>query len=180
MKNKQPVRPRVLIWKQPKFGVDHFELWDGERLIGELYWTKWLSDHAVARCGQGAWNLDRVGCLRQRVVAFESQTGMRVASFEFGWLNEGGIHMANGRIYQWYRTKAFSSAWAIVDETDKLVYEIQIGTRWFKYEASVHLAVDKLTRELALLICLGLYLGVCTMQDAAAAVAATASVAAVM
>lgn len=180
MKNIRSVKQRMLIWKQPKFAVDHYELRAGEELIGELYWTKWLSDRAVACCGQGVWELDRVGCLRQQVVAFDSRSRMRVASFEFGWLNEGDILMANGRVYQWYRTKTFNSAWAIVDENDELVYEIQIGTRWFKYEASVSLAVDNFNSELALLICLGMYLGICTMQDAAAAVAATASVAAVM
>lgn len=180
MKDQQSTSTRTLIWKQPKFGVDHYELRAGEKLIGELYWTKWFSDRAIARCRSGEWKFDRVGCLRQRVLAIDSRTGKQAASFEIGWFYEGDIHLANGRIYQWYRTKAFSSAWAIVDEQDKLVYEIQIGNRWFKYEASVSLAVNIRYPELDLLICLGLYLGICTMQDAAAAVAATASTAAVM
>ncbi len=49
----------------------------------------------------------------------DSRTGKQVASFEIGWLYEGDIHLANGRIYRWCRTKAFSSAWAVVDEQDE-------------------------------------------------------------
>jgi len=169
------MKRRTFNWKQPKFGVDHYELRAGEKLIGELYWTKWLSDRAIARFGKGAWEMDRVGCLRRQVVAVDRRLKVRVASFEFGWHNEGDILLPNGKIYQWYRTKAFSEAWAIVDENDELVYEMQIGTRWFKHEASVSLAVDKITPEVALLICLGLYLGICAMQDAAAVVAATSA-----
>ncbi len=180
MKEQQSMSPRTLIWKQPKFGVDHYELRAGENLIGELYWTMWLSDRAIARCRYGEWEFDRVGCLRQRVLAIDSRSRLQAASFEIGWLYQGDIHLANGRVYRWCRTKAFRDAWAVVDEKDELVYEIQIGMRWFKHQASVSLAVDNRYPELDLLVCLGLYLGICSMQDAAAAVAATASIAAVM
>ncbi len=180
MKKHKPAPLHTIIWRQPKFGVDHYQLLDGEKLIGELYWTRWLSDRAIAHCRQTAWEFDRVGCLRQHVVAMDSRTEVQAASFEIGWLYEGDIRVANGRVYRWHSTKAFRNAWAVVDEKDELVYEIEIGTRWFKHEASVFLAVDNLYPDLDLLVCLGLYLGICTMQDAAAAVAATASVAAVM
>lgn len=180
MMRHKPVALHTIIWKQPKFGLDHYELREGEKLIGELYWTKLLSDRAIAVCRQGSWEMDRVGCLRQRVVVIDGPSGVRAASFEFGWLGDGDISLANGRVYRWYRTKAFRSAWAIVDEQDRLVYEIQIGKCWFKHEAGVSLAVSWRYPQLDLLVCLGLYLGICAMQDAAAAVAATASVAAVM
>jgi hypothetical protein len=162
---------RFLLWKQPKWAVDHFRLHAGEDLVGELYWTKCLSDQAVAKFGEGSWALDRIGFFRDRAVAIDGRTGMEAARFAFGWLGEGGIHLANGRVFRWRRTKAFASAWTLVDEIGQRVYDLEIGMHWFKVEAAVSLSTStERMSEIGLLLCMGLYIARCTMQDAAGAV----------
>lgn len=180
MKNERVVTAMELTWKQPKFGADHFKLFSGSVLVGEIYWKKWLSDQAIALYGQYKWILNRDGCLRQRVVARDYESGRQVSSFEIGWMYEGDILFASGRTYHWFRRKAFREVWAISDQEENLVFEIQFGRHWFKQEAIVTLAGSKTADDVGLLICLAFYLGYCASQDAAAAVAATAAVAAVM
>ncbi len=51
-------------------------------------------------------------------------------------------------------------------------FEIRLGMNWFKRRAVVRLWPDvQRTPGLALLLCLGLYLGICIEQDAAGAAA---------
>lgn len=38
-----------------------------------------------------------------------------VASFEVGWMWEGDILFCNGKVYHWYRTKAFQNRWALTE-----------------------------------------------------------------
>ncbi len=165
---------RTMLWKQPKFAVDHFELRSGDELLGEITWTKWLSDRALAKCNHGTWVLDRLGFFRDQVIATEAGSGNRVAGFEFGWLGEGDVRLPNGQVFPWFRTKALCGAWALTNESGEPVFEIQFGMRWFKQEAVVSLrpAADQ-TPELGLLLCLGFYLGYMSLQDAAGAAAAT-------
>jgi hypothetical protein len=164
----------TLVWTQPKWSTDRLELRVGEEALGELYWTKCFSDQAVARCGGSTWILDRRGCFRDRVVAVEAGSGTLAASFTFEWMKDGDLVLADGRSWRWYRTKVFDTAWAMVDESGAAVFEIHLAMRWFKRQATVRLWPDAhAIPELGLLLCLGMYLSVCTLQDAAGAVAAT-------
>jgi len=100
------------------------------------------------------------------------------ASFEIGWLGEGELQVAGVGRYSWYRTKVLGSAWAIADQDKDVLLEIQFGMHWFKHEAYVVLRrTPKAIPEMGLLICFAFYLGYCTMQDAAGAVAATSAAA---
>lgn len=164
----------TLVWTQPKWSADRYELRAGEETLGELYWTKCLSDEAIARCGESTWILDRLGFFRDRVAAVERGSGTLAASLTFDWLKDGDLVLADGRSYHWYRTRVFDTAWALADKAGGPVFEIQLGMKWFKHQASVRLWPDaQAIPELGLLLCLGLYLSVCTMQDMAGAVAAT-------
>jgi hypothetical protein len=170
------IAARTLVWTQPKWIADRFELRAGEEVLGELYWTKCLSDQAVARYGNSTWILDRRGFFRDRVVAIEPGTKELAASFTFGWLQDGDLVLADGRSFRWYRTKIFDTAWALVDNADGAVFEIRLGADWFKRKAAVRLWPDaKAKPGLGLLLSLGMYLAICTMQDAAGAVAATSA-----
>ncbi len=167
----------TLVWTQPKWSADRYELRAGEGVLGELYWTKCLSDQAVARCGESTWILDRLGFFRDRVAAVEYGSGARVASLTFDWLKDGGLVLGDGRSYRWYRTKIFDTAWALTDAAGAGVFEIHLGMKWFKYQATVRLWPNaRAVPELGLLLCLGMYLSICTMQDMAGAVAATTTV----
>ena len=122
--------PISLIWKQPKFGADYYELVDssaGDTIYATLSWPKWLSDRAIARSAVGTWYFDRLGWLRSTIVANqparpsasstqESRPGAnRIASFEIGWFGEGDLILSSSKVFHWYRTKAFRNAWAITE-----------------------------------------------------------------
>ncbi|MEW5868390.1 MAG: hypothetical protein AB1894_03885 [Chloroflexota bacterium] len=162
-----------LLWRQPKFGMDHYELRAGPGLLATISWPRWLSDLAVARCAAASWELDRPDFFRQTVVACPAGSAQEVARAEFDWLKDARLQLADGRAYEFYRTYAFRQAWALVSEPGQLVYEIEFGMRWFKRLARVRLAAPPSTPQLDLLLCLGLYLGCCIIEDAAVVVAAT-------
>ena len=174
MKSMKHIAHKDLLWKQPKFFVDHFQLLAGDELLAEVYWIKWLSDRAVARCYQGHWVFDRVGFFRRRIVAMEAGSGDEVASLELGWLNEGKVYLASGEIFHWYRTGAWGDTWIMADEDGETLFVIRFGMHWFKHQANVALATSiKEKPQLALLLCFAMYLGFCNIQDTAGAVAAT-------
>jgi hypothetical protein len=162
-----------LLWKQTGFGARNFELRSGDDLVGVLYWPKLLSDRAVAECASGKWYADQVGLFRHRTVMTDLDSGLEVASFEPGWMGDGDLVLANGHVFQWYKTKALCNSWALVDPGDNLVLEVHEGMRWFKHEADVVLHVHPgSSPELSFLILVSWYLGYTQIQDEAAAVAA--------
>jgi hypothetical protein len=170
----QTVAGTTLEWKQPKWSVDRFELKADGQVLGELYWTECLSDQAVARYGESTWILDRRGFFRDRVVAVELGSKALAASFTFEWLKDGDLALTDGRSFRWYRAKVFDTAWALADKSGAGVFEIHLGLTWFKREATVRLWPDAQAKPgLGLLLCLGMYLCVCTLQDHAAVVVAT-------
>lgn len=163
-----------LVWKQPKFGVDHYELFAGENLYAELYWTKWFSDRATAICSGKQWMFDRVGFFRSKVIAVNRDGETTAAQFEFDWTKGGVIRLAKGLPFRWHRTKALRNTWALEDMNEQVLFEMELGMRWFKYQAWVDLhTLPRDMVDLDLLLPLCLYLAICAMQDTAAVTAAT-------
>ena len=174
MKSMQANNLGNLQWKQKRFAVHDFQLQAGDDQVGELYWTKWFSDQAVAKSADGCWLMDRPGFFRDRVVVREQESGKSIAVFDSGWFGEGNLRFMNGRSYQWYRTKAFCNHWALANEDEEVVLEIREGMRWFKHEADiVPYASAQKEADFMLLIFIGWYLVFMAMQDSAAVVAAT-------
>jgi hypothetical protein len=165
-----------LMWKQTGLGVREFELWSGEDLVGVLYWPKWLSDVAIAECGDGTWSLDRIGFFRDRAVAFRTGTEEVLANVTFDWAGDCDLTLSDGRRYQLFRTGFLSNNWTLSDENEDVVYKLREGTRWFKHDAEVDLQVGAIMlKELPLLIFLGWYLVYMHLQDGAAAAAAVSA-----
>jgi hypothetical protein len=161
MKSLKYLVHKNLLWKQPKFLVDHFQLFAGDDFLAELYWTKWFSDRAFAHCPQGNWYFDRVGFFRRRVVAMEADSG--------------------DEIVRWYRTGAWGDTWVMADKDGDTLFVIRFGTHWFRHQAYVTLRKSaKEIADLALLLCFAMYLGFCNIQDIAGAVAATTATTAAM
>jgi hypothetical protein len=178
MQGLRSVDYRQLMWKQIAFGAREFELRAGDDLVGSLYWPKWLSDRAVARCAEGKWFVDRVGFFRDKMAVTDLKSGIKVASFEYNWLGDGELFLVHGRDYKWFKTKAFSNSWAFVDKNDAVLLEIHDWMRCFKHEAEVKLRIGATSvPELSLLILTGWYLAYMNIQDTAAAVAAACVVA---
>jgi hypothetical protein len=165
-----------LMWKQTGFGVREFEFWSGKDLVGVLYWPKWLSDYAVADCGDGKWILDRIGFFRDRAEAIKARTEEQLASVSFNWVGDSELLLSNGRRYQLFKTGFLSNNWTLSDENENVVYKLREGTRWFKHDAEVNLQVGAIMlKELPLLIFLGWYLAYMSLQDAAAAAVAASA-----
>lgn len=176
MKSMNTLTGDELLWKQPKFGVDHFELVQDDVPFAELYWTRLLSDAAVGRVAGSWWTFDRLGWPRARVAATVAGSEGVAASFEFDWLKNGTLRLANGRTFEWYRTKAFANAWALAEAGGKAFFEIEHGYHWFNQRAWVTLHFPAGDTDLPLLLCLAMYLVHCINLDMAGAAAATAAV----
>jgi len=168
-----------LVWKPPKFGAELFELNENDDLFAKIYWTKLFSDAAIGQVADGWWTFDRLGWLRDRIVATIGASEQVSASFEFDWLKSGLLQLANGREFKWYRTKPIANAWALVETEGNAFLEIEHGFHWFKQRAWVTLNFPVDDPDLPLLICFTMYLIYCINQDNAAAAAATSAVAAV-
>jgi len=162
-----------LVWKQKRFGADHFCLFQEDRLYAEVYWPRILSESAVAKVSGRWWTFRRVGFLRDRIVATVGQTRRIAAVCAFDWLKDGSVKLASGRILDWYRTGVFSGAWALAESGGDDHLQIAHGYHWFKQHAWVSLAFPLADPELPLLLCLSLYLVDCVHRDEAATIAAT-------
>jgi hypothetical protein len=137
---------------------------------------KWFSDQAEVNTASGRWLFDRTGFFRSGGIVYERDTQVEIASFEYDWMKDCQISMCNGQTFNWFRTKVLESAWVMTSEQDQPLFELVLGTHWFKREGRVTLAVKpNALPNLDLLICLSFYLGYCALNDTAAAVAATTS-----
>jgi hypothetical protein len=145
-------------------------------VIGSLAMTKWFSDQAEAITASGAWIFDRTGFFRSGGIVYERESQVELASFEYDWIKDCQISMHDRQTFKWFRTKVLDSTWAMTTEKDQLLFELVLGTHWFKREGWVTLDVQPGDfPNLDLLICLSYYLGYCALNDTAAAVAATTS-----
>jgi len=167
-------------WVQPKTCEDHFELRAGDELVATLTWKRMLSNLAEAQTAHGAWTLEQLGILNQRVEARQSGTGAVVATYYPGLMGNGVLLWADGRKLKWEPTNFWRSNWAYFDGAGRqpvaLLEGVQ-GARWrdaLKTQFTV--LVDEAgwtLAELALLAALGLYLIIWHRRSAAGAVAAT-------
>ena len=186
-KRKEPEMGRILKpirsvdihqlrWQQTGWGEREFELRSGEDLVGRLHWPKWLSDHAVAECVDGRWVIDRLGFFRDHGAVVEAGSDVEVAHFQFDWLGDSKIALANGRHFALYRTKILSETWELANAQGDVVMVFHGGMHWFKHLSDVELEVGVIRLpELPLLILLCWYLIYMKIQDAAAAAAAASA-----
>ena len=178
-----PSEIQNLVWKQPKFSADHYELCADQKIFADLTFTKMFSDRANAYGAHGSWILDRPGFFRDQVLVWVSSSTIETALAVRGWLGDYKLTLSGRGSFQFFRTKILANTWAMTSENDLLLYEIQFGFRWFKQYNPVWLRSDTITSfeshpdQLELLLVLGLYLGTCSNQDAAGAVAATSAAA---
>ena len=168
-----------LVWKQPKFAADHFELSSGKNLYAELTFTKILSDRAEAIGSHGAWILDRPGLFRDQVIVWNAMSNIETAWASREWFGDYKLNLSGINNLEFYRTKILANKWAMTREGNQLVYEIQFDYRWFKQYNPVSLSKKTIAtfehqaEPIEILLILGMYLGYCSMQDAAGAAAAT-------
>jgi hypothetical protein len=165
-----------LLWKQPKFARDYFVLCQGDNLFAELYWTKICSDAAIGRVFDRWWTFTRQGWFRCLVTASLASSDQIIASFNYDWMKNGRLSLANQRSFEWYRTRTFSLAYVFVESEGIYWFEIEHGMHWFKQQAWITLHCPSSDPDLPLLLCLAMYLLHCINNDLAGAVAATTAV----
>jgi hypothetical protein len=163
--------PTALLWKQPKFGVDHFKLYQEDSLNAEIYRTRLLSDTTIGKVAGCTWTFNRKGWLQDQVEAVESESKKRVAIFQFDWLKNGTLTLSNGRTFKWYRTKTFANTYALAESGQEGFLEIEHGWHWFKQRAWVTAYFPPGDPDLPLLLCLTMVLVYCINQDTAVAAA---------
>lgn len=167
---------KYLSWKQPRWTREYYELRAGKDVVSSLAITKWFSDQAEVNAASGAWIFDRTGFFHSGGIVYERESQVELASFEYDWIKDCQISMHDGQNFKWFRTKVLESTWTMTTEVDQPLFELVLGTHWFKREGRVTLAVQPgAFPNLDLLICLSFYLGYCALNDTAAAVAATTS-----
>ena len=170
-----------LVWKQPKFSSDYYQLCTAKQVFADLAFTTWFSDKAEARSAHGSWVLDRVGIFRDPIRAWKAGSNIEIATAVRGWLGDYNLSLHAKDEFQFYRTKILANRWALTDNNNLLVYEIQFGMHWFKQYNPIKLDQAIISSHstspdhLDLLLILGMYLGYCNNQDAAGAVAATSA-----
>ena len=93
-------------------------------------------------------------------------------------LAETGMQGKPARVEQKRKSFRFGKP-SKLPRLERLVYEIEFGMHWLKQEAWITLpALQALNNvELTMLLCLGMYLGYCYIQDSAAGVAVSSTVA---
>ena len=175
------VKEDRLHWQQPKFGADHYQLLVGDHQLAEIYWTKMFSDQATARTSRASWNFARLGFFRSGIRAEDAATGIETARIELNWWDSGEITCAGGRKFTWQKLGFWGDRWVFTAEGGGKLFDFWFGMHWFKRTGDVLLSPGAGEEpELPLLICLGWYMATCDAQDAAGAVAAGGSVAAIL
>lgn len=170
----QSTLERTLCWRQSGLGVRDFELTVDDEFLARLSWPKCLSDRADATCADGRWYFDRLGCFREEVTGRDRATNRELARFVYDLFGDGELRLENGMTFQLFRTKVFREQWALVDEDDVVVLEIDVGTHWFKYVVDVRIApYEGECAYLPILVIFSWYLVFMRIQDVAAVVAAT-------
>lgn len=171
----------TLYWVQPKFAARYYQLFSGNQVLAELAWTRWFSDSAQAVYGKQCWNFERVGFWRNRIQASipgsnPNDPPTLVADFQFEWFRDGWLELSTGRRYLWHRTHSFRNAWALVEESGQDVFGLEFSHLWFKQQAAITLLTgQRLHPQLQMLLCLGMYIAVSTINDSTAVAAAASS-----
>lgn len=170
-----------LVWKQPKFSRDHYELCGKQKLFADLSFTQMFSDRAEAHSAHGSWILNRPGFFRDQVFAWSRESGDENARAVRRLFGDYELSILNYTGYQFFCTKILANTWVLTGENDKILYEIQFDLRWFKQYNQIWLTNETISSfknnpdQIDLLLILGMYLRICSTQDAAGAVAATSA-----
>jgi hypothetical protein len=160
-------------WFQPRTLERHFELRDGERLLGTLRFLKWGGSLAMASLAAGEWTFKRVGFFRPSVTVRRSGQEADVAVFRpKGWGSGGELQFAGGRIYAWKPANFWATRYAFFDGGERAIVTFKPGqeeSKWpdlFKFQALVEIdpSADGL-EDLPLLVSLGWYLMILHHHD---------------
>lgn len=172
-------------WVQPKTFERFYELRRRDEVLATLIFRSATGTLATAEAGEETWTFKRVGFLNPRITVRAANTEEDLAVYQPKFWGDGVLSFKAGRFFSWQPTNFWATAWAFIDPEGTVVMAFKPGVEQeklrdiLKTQFTVEFSLAVTTRDLApLLVTLGLYLLILHQEDAAAAAAVTASMAA--
>jgi hypothetical protein len=178
MRTIRDAGPSNLSWQQPQAFKCEYELRAGDELLGSIHKTRKFGVAMEAEIGGTRFMLETVGFTRSRIMVREAGAAGEPAVFQRGFFGGGQLLLPGGRSYRWKMTSFWGSRWAFVDDSGQPLVSLRPRKRVFRTGGEVEIAPGALTLpELPMLVLLGWYLLLRTLQDSASAAGAAAAAA---
>lgn len=155
-----------LRWKR------HFELRQGVAHFATLNWENASGSIVIARTAGALWLFERVGGPSSRITIRSDVRGLEITTFTTDW-KDGGRLTVDGGHYVWRALGASLTRWTFRSALGPPLFELRVDSKRLVPSgtlAVVHEAVGE--RALPLLVSLGWYLTVQTLENAAVRVPA--------
>ena len=157
-----------LVWEKPRAMSKEFELRAGEEVLATLKWSKgWWSTLAEAASAGGKWTFKRSGFLKSKTTARLPGSESDLATFEQNWRGAGILQLSSGSTYRWEKDAFWGARFAWKDATGNPLVR-------FRYRALKSGEVEVTpsaasVSDLPLLVVLGWYVLVSSVQESVAA-----------
>lgn len=156
-----------LRWKR------HFELRQGETRFASLSWESASGSIVVARTTDAMWLFERVGLSGSRVAIRQDARGPEAATFTADWKSGGRLVVGGTTHYSWGALGSSLSRWVFRSAQGQPVFELRVDSMRLVPSGTLAVVQDAVgERSLPLLVTLGWYLTVQTLDDASLLVSA--------
>jgi hypothetical protein len=156
-----------LSWSQPSSLTRDFELYSGDRRIGDLSFSTVSAASATFQTADAAkkcWLLQEQRVrLKSCVTIRESEAKDDPATYHPLFLGGGWLEFTTGRRFRWKSTRFWGAEWGFVDSEGVLLFVVKPNVlNLLKIEASIEIRTPcQDLVELPALLILGWYLKVC-------------------
>lgn len=153
-----------------------YELRAGDDVFATLRWDSAIGTRASAEAAGAAWTFKRVGFIRTHVTVRAPGSDADLAVFHPDWLGNGTVELALGARWKWKCSGFWRHHFGFVTVGGEPLIEYQANS--FKLPPGAKLVVSPQALalvELPLLVTLGWYVTVLTLDDAGGAAAAAAA-----
>lgn len=139
-----------------------------------LQWEAASGAVALARTAGGMVTIERGAFSSPKVTLRDAATSRQLGVFEAGWLEGGRLRLCSGREWRWHMDARSMSRWSFRDSGGRPVLQLFVQSMGLTPSGSIAIEPDAAELpELALLVVLGWYLVVQTIDDSALLVAAS-------
>lgn len=146
---------------------------DGLR-YATLQWETASGAVAIARTAGSMVTIERGSFSSPKVTLRDAASGRELGAFEAGWLEGGRLRSCSGREWRWHMEACSMSRWSFRDDAGPPVLRFFVQSMGLAPAGSIAIEPDATELpELALLVALGWYLVVQTIDDSALLVAAS-------
>ena len=151
----------------------HFELRQGEQHFASLTWENASGSVVVARTRESLWVLERTGLCGSRIAIREDVRGPEVATFTADWKSGGRLTLAGAGHFSWGAPGVSLARWIFRDARSRPLLELRVDSMRLVPSGTLAVVHDAIGEPaLPLLVTLGWYLTVQTLDDASLLVSA--------